>query len=137
VSVVFGFDATSVTRTDIKIKKGANEGVMVFMVLPLDRTLPGFVIHVAKAADMKVNQRTVNLCQREAIEIHLRRNHFNAVAVATDGDPPTSKRHMDFFERYSGGGDKLRTTIIAGSCEEAEDGIGKGRPIRSVIFCTY
>jgi hypothetical protein len=99
VAVAVGMDATSVTRTGMKMEKGPGEGVMVFMLLPLCADLPSAVIHVASSRKMKIGADTAT--QKRRLLRHLRHADFDVVAITSDADPGTNAWHSEFFRRYA------------------------------------
>jgi hypothetical protein len=98
VDVVLAFDATSCRATGLLKTPSRNEGIMVFMMLPLDPRFPGTVLHVRPTASMKVDLETKT--EEEVIRAKLAASRFNVKAVATDADPGTNQRHREFFEQY-------------------------------------
>jgi hypothetical protein len=98
VPIVLALDATMVTKTGLQEGPGKRENCFAFIALPLDHSLPDFLLrsmkHLTGHIDDPVRDAIASLTKV------LEANHFVVTIIATDGDNGMSQIHVHHYMQY-------------------------------------
>jgi hypothetical protein len=91
--VILGPDATSLDKTGVVLEKPAKppEGVMAFLMMPLDHDPPKIFVHLHPTATMKVDPAAESI--KEQLLPIISAAGLDTVGVAADGDPGTNAQY--------------------------------------------